>query len=57
MVEVKNKILQILDGIDKTQTEYENGWWETSAGAEFGKNKLEELLVFLDKTLKDKSDD
>ena len=32
-------IKNILDGIDRTDDE-EDGWWETSTGAEFGKEKL-----------------
>ena len=35
------RILNILDGIDRT--EEENGWWETSDGAEFGKNILAKI--------------
>ena len=34
---------RILVGIDKTETEHPDGWWETSAGAEFGAKKLAEL--------------
>lgn len=37
------QIEKILEGIDKTEMEDENGWWETSTGAEFGAQKLEEL--------------
>lgn len=43
----QNQILKLLDGIDKTESEYENGWWETSAGAEFGASKLKELTELL----------
>ena len=35
---------KILIGIDLTETESDNGWWETSAGAMFGKRKKIELL-------------
>lgn len=34
-------ITSILDGIDRI--ELDDGWWETSTGAEFGKEKLEEI--------------
>ena len=37
-------IKRILIGIDKTQSESEEGWWETSDGASFGAGKLKELL-------------
>ena len=33
----RNRILALLDGITETETESDNGWWETSTGAEFGK--------------------
>ena len=42
-------INQILKGIDKTQTEDTEGWWETSVGAEFGAAKLAELRTGLAK--------
>lgn len=38
------KIKETLKGIDKDEIEDENGWWETSVGAEFGKKKLLEIL-------------
>jgi hypothetical protein len=34
---------RILDGIDRQETDDKGGWWETSVGAEFGKQKLKEL--------------
>lgn len=40
---------KILKGIDQTEDENINGWWETSVGAEFGKNKLDEILAFINK--------
>ena len=33
----------ILAGIDKEETDATNGWWETSTGAEFGAQKLNEI--------------
>jgi len=42
----ENKIREILKGIDKTESESEDGWWETSEGAEFGRKKLEELIEY-----------
>ena len=40
-----NSVENILRGIDQTQTDTDSdvGWWETSAGAEFGWRKMEEL--------------
>lgn len=35
---------EILKGIDKTEIESEEGWWETSAGAHFGSYKLAQLI-------------
>lgn len=40
-------IKHILRGIDRTETEDEEGWWETSTGAAFGEQKLRELLAAL----------
>lgn len=33
-------LTKLLDGIDKTQIESDEGWWETSTGAEFGSSIL-----------------
>ena len=41
-----SEIASILDGIDRTQTDNE-GWWETSAGAEFGARILERIYAVL----------
>jgi hypothetical protein len=41
-------VLQELDGIDKTESEDENGWWETSTGADFGVEKLQEIRNLFD---------
>ena len=40
-------IREILAGIDTTETESSEGWWETSDGAEFGRSKLDELVEFV----------
>lgn len=34
---------RILSGIEFTESEDDNGYWETSLGAEFGAGKLSEL--------------
>ena len=37
----------ILKGIDQTEIESQDGWWETSAGAEFGAKKLKYVVGLL----------
>ena len=37
------KIREILKGIDKDISQDNDGWWETSTGAEFGAKKLKEI--------------
>lgn len=37
----------VLKGIDQTELESPDGWWETSAGAEFGAKKLKYILGLL----------
>ena len=41
------EIKKILIGIDQTELENPEGWWETSAGAEFGANKLKQIAEAL----------
>lgn len=36
-----------LNGIQFTQTQSPLGWWETSTGAEFGKQKLDEIISII----------
>ena len=43
-----NEILKILEGIDKTEAESDNGWWETSIGAQFGDEKLNDIIFCFD---------
>jgi hypothetical protein len=38
--QVQSEVEQILDGIDRQETDKPSGWWETSTGAEFGKERL-----------------
>lgn len=47
MPKAKTKIKEILDGIDRDQAD--DGWWETSTGVEFGSQKLEEVLEYIEK--------
>ena len=42
--ELVTRIKEILAGIDSTESESPNGWWETSTGAEFGRKKLDEVI-------------
>ena len=42
--ELIEKIKNILTGIDEMETESAQGWWETSAGADFGKSKLAQVV-------------
>lgn len=46
VVEIE-KVKEILKGIDVTETDSELGWWETSDGANFGSQKLQELIEYL----------
>lgn len=41
-------VKRILEGINAEEGSNENGWWETSDGAEFGQSKLDELCKFID---------
>lgn len=51
-----DKINEILKGIDKDQCSSDDGWWETSSGAEFGAKKLKEVQELVKKlTLTDVS--
>ena len=48
-----NKICEILQGIDIDPTFDENGWWETSYGVSFGKERLKEILDYIELEKKD----
>lgn len=37
-------IKEILSGIDKQETDTQDGWWETSVSAKFGAKKLKQVL-------------
>ena len=45
--ELINKVAIILEGIDKAESDDDMGWWETSAGAEFGARKRAEVIAAL----------
>ena len=47
-MKLAEQIKKELKGIDETETDSIDGWWETSTGAEFGATKLKELLALLD---------
>lgn len=48
--EIIEAIKDILDGIDREETEDQTGWWETSTGAEFGAKKLDEIIDLITKS-------
>ena len=35
---------EVLKGIDQTECDSEDGWWETSCGADFGAKKLQHVI-------------
>jgi len=41
-----NRLKQILKGIDEQQIHSNDGWWETSTGADFGAKKINEIEQF-----------
>ena len=41
-----DELNKILYGIEYTETERSEGWWETSTGAEFGQRKKTQLHLF-----------
>lgn len=41
------KVREILNGIDLTETDDPDGWWETSVGADFGAEKLRQIEAAL----------
>lgn len=53
MNEIEKEFDEIVLGIDKQETEDDNGWWETSTGAEFGKKKKKEIKKFYRKAIID----
>lgn len=48
MNSIIDKIKELLKGIDETETDSVDGWWETSTGAAFGAEKLKELLALVE---------
>lgn len=45
MTEIESIIRRVLDGIDRDELEEpEGGWWQSAWRAEWGKEKLEELI-------------
>ena len=39
----REAIIKILKGIDQTETESDDGYWETSVGAKFGANIIKQI--------------
>lgn len=48
--ELETQITELLKGIDKDECEVDYGWWETSDGAKFGKDKLNKLIHLVSST-------
>jgi hypothetical protein len=48
MTNLQLKVLEILKGIDEQETDSPDGWWETSTGANFGEQKLQQVLKILE---------
>jgi len=46
---VKERINELLEGICYTEIDHDDGFWETSTGAEFGTRLLEKINNELDK--------
>ena len=46
--ELIEKIRALLKGINETENESDDGWWETSTGADFGHQKLVALIDLVD---------
>lgn len=44
---LRTAVIHALAGIDRTGTECDDGWWESSVGADFGRKKLVEVLAVL----------
>jgi len=44
MGELEKEIRLLLKGIDKDELQDDDAWWSNSKGAEFGKEKLDELI-------------
>ena len=42
----QTRITKLLDGVDKTQTTSDKGWWETNTGAEFGATLLCQIKTY-----------
>jgi hypothetical protein len=47
LTELERAIPKILEGIDKVECEDPEGWWETSTGAEFGKERLDAIFSLI----------
>lgn len=41
------RVRELLDGIDAEEVVHAGGWWETSTGAEFGAQKLAEVIALV----------
>lgn len=50
-----SKVKFILQGIDQAETDSKEGWWETSAGASFGEEKLAKIIQAIEEPKEVKS--
>lgn len=49
MKDLMQEVEQILAGIDKTESESADGWWETSAGSAFGAERLKLVMAAINR--------
>lgn len=53
--EQKNNLIEnikeLLKGIDQTDSGSNDGWWETSVGAEFGRDRLNKLIELIESNI------
>jgi hypothetical protein len=42
-----SQLREIVDGIDRSEGHEDDGWWETSTGAEFGADVLSRLEALI----------
>ena len=47
MNELEARIRELLKGIDMEELYGDEGWWETSTGAKWGKKTLEDLILLI----------
>jgi hypothetical protein len=48
------ELRKVLSGIDRCEHDADDGWWETSAAAEFGRAKLAEVEALFRRFLEER---